>query len=111
LNHSRVNRYPISLSNIAKNMKKHPDNIAVVVAKVLDDERLLEFPKITVCALSFSEEARRKILKAGGTCMTFDQLALKCPTGSDTVLLRGHKRREALKHFGAARGTIRGHAK
>jgi len=43
--------------------------------------------------------------------MTFDQLALKCPTGSNTVLLRGHKRREALKHFGKARGTIRGHAK
>lgn len=34
--------------------------------------------------------------------MTFDQLALLKPTGSDTVLLRGPKsQREANKHFGA----------
>jgi len=92
-------------------MKKHKNEIAVVVAKVLDDERLLDCPKLTICALSFSEEARKRITTAGGSCMTFDQLALKCPTGSNTVLLRGHKRREALKHFGAPRGTIRGHAK
>lgn len=35
--------------------------------------------------------------------MTFDQLALVAPTGSNTVLLRGPKNsREAVKHFGAA---------
>jgi len=28
---------------------------------VLDDERLLDCPKMTVCALNFSEEARRRI--------------------------------------------------
>lgn len=34
--------------------------------------------------------------------MTFDQLALLRPTGTDTVLLRGPKtQREANKHFGA----------
>lgn len=34
--------------------------------------------------------------------MTFDQLALLKPTGTDTVLLRGPKsQREANKHFGA----------
>ena len=32
--------------------------------------------------------------------MTFDQLALSAPTGSGTVLLRGSKNRESLKHFG-----------
>jgi large subunit ribosomal protein L18e len=62
LNHSRINRYPISLSNIAKNMKNHPDKIAVIVAKVLDDERLLDCPKLNVCALNFSDEARRRIV-------------------------------------------------
>ncbi len=40
--------------------------------------------------------------QAGGEVMTFDQLALLKPTGTDTVLLRGPKsQREANKHFGA----------
>jgi Ribosomal protein 60S L18 and 50S L18e len=43
-----------------------------------------------------------RAVQSGGECMTFDQLALLKPTGSDTVLLRGPKsQREANKHFGA----------
>ena len=72
LNHSRVTKYPVSLSFVAKNMAKSLDKVAVVVCKVLDDERLLDCPKMTVCALSFSDSARRRIKAAGGTCMTFD---------------------------------------
>ena len=101
----------MSLSNISKNMKNNAGKIAVVCCKVLDDERLLTVPKLTVCALAFSAAARRRIVASGGSCMTFDQLALKCPTGSNTVLLRGHRRREALKHFGRPRGVPGGHAK
>jgi len=33
--------------------------------------------------------ARARILKAGGEILTFDQLALKAPTGKNTVLLQG----------------------
>ena len=33
---------------------------------------------------------------SGGECLTFDQLALRRPTGTDTVLLRRPKKREAL---------------
>jgi len=34
--------------------------------------------------------------------LTFDQLAIQRPTGSNTVLLRGRKTaREAVRHFGA----------
>jgi large subunit ribosomal protein L18e len=43
-------------------MKKHSDKIAVVVTKVLDDERLLDCPKMTICALNFSETARKRII-------------------------------------------------
>ena len=47
-----------------------------------------------------AEKAR--ILKAGGECLTFDQLALRAPLGENTLLLRGSKsHREAEKHFGA----------
>ena len=39
---------------------------AVVVAKVTDDIRMHEVPKMTVAALGFTETARAKIIKAGG---------------------------------------------
>jgi large subunit ribosomal protein L18e len=74
--------------------------IAVIVGKVTDDVRMLEVPKLTVCALSVTESARKRILAAGGEIITFDQLALRCPTGENTVLLRGPKSRKALAHFG-----------
>jgi hypothetical protein len=46
------------------------------------------------------------LVQAGGEIITFDQLALIAPTGSNTVLLRGPKNsREAVKHFGPAPGA------
>lgn len=58
---------------------------------------------MTICALRFTATARARILKAGGECLTFDQLALKTPTGEGTVMLRGCKsHRESVRHFGAA---------
>jgi Ribosomal protein 60S L18 and 50S L18e len=55
----------------------------------------------TVCALRFTESARSRIVAAGGECMTFDQLALKAPKGTNCVLLRGPKNaRESVRHFG-----------
>ena len=81
-------------------MKSKEGKTAVIVGKVTDDVRMMEIPKLSVCALSFTETAKKRILAAGGECMTFDQLALRAPTGGDTVLLRGPKDRESLKHFG-----------
>merc|ERR1719444_70709 len=84
-------------------MKNKDDKIAVIVGKVTDDVRMLECPKITVCALSFTENARKRILAAGGECLSFDQLALRAPTGANTVLLRGNRTaREVYRHFGHA---------
>merc|ERR1712196_276116 len=74
--------------------------MGVVVGSVTGDVRC-DLPKLQICALRFSESARVQITKAGGSCLTFDQLALKDPTGKSTVLLRGRKtKREAFKHFG-----------
>ena len=56
---------------------------------------------MTICALRFTSTARARIEKAGGECITFDQLALRAPTGSNVILLRGPKNaREAVRHFG-----------
>lgn len=59
--------------------------IAVIVGTVTDDKRVYEVPAMKVTALRFTETARARIEKAGGQCLTFDQLALLSPTGSDTV--------------------------
>ena len=53
---------------------------------------LPQAPKLTVCALRFSETARKRIVEAGGECLTFDQLALRSPKGQSTVLLQGERR-------------------
>jgi large subunit ribosomal protein L18e len=102
---SRVNRPPLSLSRLVKHLGEKKDRIAVVVGTVTDDVRLLQVPKLTVAALRFTETARARIVKAGGKCLTLDQLVLLAPTGTNTLLLRGPKDREAIKHFGAAPGV------
>jgi len=100
LHMSKVNQPPIGLHRLAKYMKNKEDKTAVIVGKVTDDVRMLECPKLSVCALGFTETAKKRIVAAGGECITFDQLALRAPKGSNTVLLRGPKSREALSHFG-----------
>ena len=110
---SNTVRYPISISKLAKHVKesKNADQMLVVVGNVLNDERLLKVPKLRVCALRFTEEARNRITKAGGECLTFDKLAKIAPLGEKTLLLRGAHKREALKHFGPAPGARHSHTK
>merc|ERR1712061_661194 len=106
LNMTRRNKPPLSLSKLAKSMESKDGKIAVVVGTITDDKRIYEVPKITVCALRFTETARARIVKAGGECLTFDKLALRSPLGQGTVLLRGPvKAREAERHFGKAPGV------
>ncbi|KAI9318353.1 60S ribosomal protein L18-B [Dichotomocladium elegans] len=96
---SRVNRPPVTVSRLVK--QNQEGKTLVVVGTVTDDSRLLELPKLTVAALRVTKTARARILKAGGEILTLDQLALRSPTGSNTVLIRGAKNsREAVKHFG-----------
>ena len=77
------------------------DKTVVVVGTVTDDNRLLTVPKMSIAALRFTATVRARIEAAGGECLTLDQLALRAPTGSNTILLRGPKNsREAVKHFG-----------
>jgi large subunit ribosomal protein L18e len=100
----QINRPPLSISRLVKETRhSNPDGskTIVTVGTVLDDERLPTVPKLTVAALKFSTSARERIVAAGGECLTLDQLALRAPTGSNTVLLRGKRNnREAVKHFG-----------
>merc|ERR1719512_291119 len=101
---SRVNRPPLSLTKLVKHLGENRDRTVVVVSTVTDDERMLEVPKLTVAALRFTESARARITKAGGKCMTLDQLVMAAPEGKGVHLLRANKDREAKRHFGRAAG-------
>jgi len=99
-----MNKPPVSISKITR-LNPKSDAVVVVVGCVTDDERIVEVPKLTVCALKFSKSARNRIVNAGGRCLTFDQLALEKPTGTNTVLLRGRRNaRESVKHFRGLHG-------
>ena len=104
---SRINRPPVSLSRlVSKAANKHSNaahegKTVVVVGTITDDSRMLTIPKLSIAALRFTATARARVEKAGGECLTLDQLALRAPTGANTLLLRGPKNaREAVKHFG-----------
>ncbi|RYR52134.1 hypothetical protein Ahy_A06g027051 [Arachis hypogaea] len=84
---SKVNKPPLSLSRLIRYMKGKEGKIAVVVGAVTDDIRVYEVPALKVTALRFTETARARIEKAGGECLTFDQLALRAPLGQNTLLV------------------------
>ena len=60
------------------------DRTVVCVATVTDDVRLESIPALNVAALHFTESARARIIKAGGSCQTIDELIMKTPTGTST---------------------------
>ncbi|BFZ58020.1 hypothetical protein PYCC9005_005078 [Savitreella phatthalungensis] len=107
---SKVNKPPVSVSKLVQHLSDPKDSSKVertvcVVGTITDDNRLLNLPKLSVAALRFTTSARARILKAGGECLTLDELALRHPTGSNVVLLRGKKNsREAVRHFGMGPG-------
>lgn len=111
---SRINTAPLSLQRVARHLKaRATDNtIAVVVGTVTDDARILDIPKIKLCALRVTEKARGRILANGGEILTFDQLALRTPTGKGTLLIQGKRTaRTAHKHFGKAPGVPHSHTR
>merc|ERR1719188_383745 len=97
----------MSLAKLGEHMEGKADKIAVVCGTVTNDVRLMDAPEgLKVCALRFTETARKRIEKAGGQCMTFDQLAMVAPKGQGCVLLRGAvKARTVNRYFGKAPGV------
>jgi large subunit ribosomal protein L18e len=77
-------RVEINLSRIARNTKK--GDIVVVPGKVLAAGSISH--PIHIGAFNFSQMARRKIQKAGGSCMSLSELADDHPKGSKVKILR-----------------------
>merc|ERR1712232_1230463 len=97
---SRVNRPPLSITKMIKHLGKKADRTVVVVATVTDDERLLEVPKLNVAALRFTEAARARIINAGGSCLTLDELIMQSPSVATACSLELTKT-ERLRSIGA----------
>lgn len=108
---SKVNRPPVSISNIARQISDPKDaakaeRTVAIVGTVTDDNRFVNVPKLSIAALRFTTTARARITKAGGECLTLDELAMRAPTGSNILLIRGKKNaREAVRHFNMGPGN------
>ncbi|KAL0485847.1 ribosomal protein L18, partial [Acrasis kona] len=109
---ARSFRRPISLGKLLLHTRRYDreNSIVVIIGTITNDIRELELPKLNVAALSVTENARRRIIAAGGKVYTIDQLAQISPEGKGTVLLKGNMKTEKKKMFGTP-GAIGSHSK
>lgn len=72
---TRRARPVVKISKVVKEMQNNSNKNAVplIVAKVLDDETILEFPAMNIVALQWSKTVQKKIESNGGTISTLDQ--------------------------------------
>jgi len=80
---SKRTRRTVNLGKIARHTSE--ESVVAVPGKVLSAGSLDH--KVTVAAFKFSKQAREKIEKAGGRCISLDVLAEENPRGAKIVLL------------------------
>lgn len=96
---SKKNQPAISLSRLIRLASKNLSKLIVIVGKVLNDDRLVEIPKLSICVLGITNSAKNRIIAAGGNILTFDQLAAQNPVGKSTILIRGPKNQKRINKF------------
>ncbi|MFQ6124631.1 MAG: 50S ribosomal protein L18e [Candidatus Heimdallarchaeota archaeon] len=79
----RRKRSAINVSKLARYTK--PDDTVIVPGKVLAPGQLDH--QLTVAALSFSTQARKRIEAAGGLCLTIAELVEKNSSGNGVKIL------------------------
>jgi large subunit ribosomal protein L18e len=82
---SRKNRKAVNLSKIRRHTKAR--DVVAIPGKLLGAGTIGH--AVTVAALSFSNSAREKITKAGGKCISFEELIKKNPKGKNVKIMRG----------------------
>jgi len=83
LSHSRRRRIKVNLSQL--NRHTETGETVVVPGKVLGAGRINH--SLNVAAFAFSEQARSKILKSKGRCMSIPELMKKKPKGSNVKII------------------------
>ena len=81
---ARRSRRPVNLDQI--NQLVTDNDTIIVPAKVLGEGMLSK--KVTIGALSFSEEALRKITETGGSPLSIAELWEKNPSGSNIRIIK-----------------------
>lgn len=80
---SRANRREVNVGRLGNITK--PGEILVVPGKILGNGAIGH--KLTVCGLSISEGAAKKIIDAGGRVITFEELIKKHPHGKGVRII------------------------
>jgi large subunit ribosomal protein L18e len=83
LNKPRRTRFEVNLTSLEKHAQ--PKETLVVPGVVLSSGQIKKH--VTVAALRFSGKAREKIEKAGGKCLSIDELYEKNPKGRDIKIM------------------------
>lgn len=79
--------------------------VPLIVAKVLDDETIMQFPAMNVVALQWSKTAQKKIEANGGTISTLDQFIKVAGSLDNIMLVAGDpNKRKSAKYWGPAPG-------
>ncbi|KAF7701479.1 60S ribosomal protein L18-B [Cucumispora dikerogammari] len=102
---SRTNRQPLTITSLLCLAKKETpvleDKIIVFVGKLLEDETLLELPKLQIVCLSASKTIRKRIEFFGGEIHTLEKLIKLSGDMENVVLVTSDRtRRKATKYFG-----------
>lgn len=105
---TRSNRQPLKISQLieqiifSKKVENYKEKKIVFVGKLLNDENLVEIPKMTVICLKISTTLKKRILKAGGEVYTLEKLFKVSPKLEDCVMVKSDRtKRKSYKYFGA----------
>lgn len=94
----------VKISKIVEELKD-TNKVALVVAKVLDDETILELPALKIVALQWSKSVQKKIEANGGSIYTLDQFVKVAGSLDNLMLIAGDiNKRKSAKYWGPAPG-------
>lgn len=102
---SGSNRQPVKISKVVEELNGSLDKVAVIVGKVLDDDRMIELPPVKIIALQWSKGVQEKVEKYNGSIATLDQLFKLVPYMDDICLMEGDRNaRKSARFWGPAPG-------
>lgn len=98
-------RPAVKISEIAEKLNGNLDKVAVVVGKVIDDDRNVQVPAMKIVALKWSKSVQEKVAHFNGSLYTLDQLFKVCGDLENIVLVQGDRmKRKSAKYWGKAPG-------
>lgn len=104
---TRRARPVVKISKIVKELENNSNKNAVplIVAKVLDDETIMNFPSMNIVALQWSKSVQKKIEMNGGSISTLDQF-MKVAGNIDNLVLIAEdpNKRKSAKFWGPPPG-------